>query len=88
MAFRLIKILSWVRRILSVLPFPEWVDVEAVRLWVIRVLNLLDEFADETASQMDDKAVAAVRRIAADVETWNVFYALIVALVGEEKSGM
>ena len=88
MAFPFLRVLSWVRRVLGILPFPEWVDVEAVRRWVVKVLDLLDELADETASQVDDKVVAALRRIVEDVETWNMFYALIVDLVGEGKSGM
>ena len=82
MAFRLLTILKWARRVMGILPLPEWTDVDAVRHWVIKALGLADELADETATQIDDNIVAALRKIVADGETWTAFYTLIVDLLG------
>ncbi|KKM61025.1 hypothetical protein LCGC14_1535910 [marine sediment metagenome] len=86
MRFPLLLFLKWARRIINLLPLPKWTDVEATRVWVGRTLELADEIADETKTQVDDKIVDALSRIVSDTEIWTAFYALIVDLISEGET--
>ncbi len=85
MAFPLLLILKWARRIMSLFPLPDWNVSEEVRNWTIKALGLADEIADETSTQIDDKVVDALRKVVDDTETWEVFYALILDLISGKK---
>ena len=82
MAFPFLVVLRWARQLISLLPFPNWTNVEETRVWVLEALMLAEEAADETSTQVDDVLVEAFRKIVMDVEIWPVVYGLILDLIG------
>jgi len=84
---RFLTILKWIRLVMSLMPLPSWTDVEAVRLWVLKTLGMLDELADETETQIDDQIVDALKTIVNDAETFTAFYTLLLDLISERDSG-
>ena len=82
MAFSLLLVIQWVRRVLSVFPLPDWTVSETVRLWAVaKLIPVLKEMAADTTTGVDDKIVAGLETFAADAKSWNSFYGLIVDLI-------
>jgi len=88
MAFPFLKVIRWLRVLADLLPFPAWMDADSTRVWIIKCLGIADDLADETATEVDDKIVAAMRKIVADTDIWNSFHILIIYLFLKKQSGI
>lgn len=64
---------------------PDWSDVEAVREFVLKVMPAIKVLAELTKTQIDDKMVDALDRLATNQEMWAEFYGLIVSLFNGEE---
>ena len=61
---------------------PDWTDAEAVRQFVLKVVDFLENLAAATQTTIDDAIVAALKRIASDAEAWKSLYELILGFLG------
>ncbi len=80
----LLHALPWLRTLLPLLMWPGTEDGEKLRAWCREIVAFLDKLADLTETNMDDDAVAALRKIISNNETWSMWYSLLVALQTDE----
>ena len=78
----------FIRIILRFLPdLPVWNDAEDVREFALGFLGIAAKLAKGTATEVDDKIVAALTKFADSQELWALFYGLIIDIVtGEEAA--
>jgi hypothetical protein len=60
---------------------PDWSDAEAVRQFVLKIIDFLENLAAATQTTIDDTIVAALKRIAGEQETWKSLYELILGFL-------
>lgn len=80
------SLLALAGKLFSLLPFPDWSDAAAVRAWVLSALDVADGIADTTATDKDDKALEAARKLVANEAAFMAFYGVIVDLVTDGEA--
>jgi len=80
---------KWFRKLMPLFPLPEWGNSGDVQKWTFKALPLADQVADFTETELDDKMVDALEKIANNNEAWDVFYEIIANLInsGADKVG-
>jgi hypothetical protein len=82
MGVNFLTLLQWVRKAVALLPLPEWTSAESARVWVLqKLVPLLEEVAETTSSDVDNKLVAGLQTLASNVDTWTTFYELVIDFV-------
>jgi len=74
----LITLLTWLRKLR---PMPDWSDPMATRVWLIKLLEIVDELAADTETLIDDKLLIVAHRIIDNEVTWKKFHVLVLDLV-------
>ena len=77
---KLIQILRWMPLLAPILNLPDWSVSESVRQWVIKVLGVAKKLAEETETEKDDQAVAALLVLVNDEQSWIKLHATVQAL--------
>ncbi len=70
------KLLAVLPYLLPVFTLPDWKVSESVRLWAMKLTDLLDILAEMTDTVLDDKAVDWLNTLVADDESWFTIYGL------------
>lgn len=70
------KLLTVLPYLLPVLTLPDWKVSESVRLWAMKLTDLLDILAEMTDTVLDDKAVDWLNTLVTDDESWFTIYGL------------
>ncbi len=55
---------------------PDWSDAESTRLFFLRIVPFLEDFAEGTATKLDDMAVDGLEAVLSDPARWAAIYAL------------
>jgi len=79
----LLTLLTWLRKLR---PMPDWFDAVVTRVWLLKLLEIVDELAADTVTLFDDKLLFIVHRVVDNEVTWVKFHALILDLVQNEPS--
>lgn len=82
----LLQALPWLHMLLPLLKWPGTEDSERLRAWYHEIVAFLDKLADLTATNMDDEAVAALKKILSNNEAWAMMYSLLVAMQTDENT--
>ena len=79
----LLTLLTWLRKLR---PMPDWSDAVATRVWLLKLLEIVDELATDTETLLDDKLLFIAHRVIDNEKTWGKFHALALDLVQNEPS--
>ncbi len=70
-------LLKFGRRAAALLDFPGLESSDALRAWVVRVLDFLADAADQTATEADDAVVDALEKIVGNDAAWDGMYGIM-----------
>ena len=79
-------VIAIVLKLTGLLPLPDYKDSIELRLWLKKGLALLDELADQTETEVDDKMVDALESVINNDAAYNGLHALIMSLIDKSES--
>ena len=67
---------------------PDWSNAEEVRLSAVWVVSILDKFADETETEVDDLILDGLAKFLENEQAWGTLYGLLLDLLGEDAGSV
>lgn len=89
--WKILDLIQWIKKLTPFLPllqFPNWENSEDVRQWAIKALGVLDDYAAETETKIDDALVDFGQLVTSDAETWGTLYSLIWDVIAGDTGGI